>query len=168
MNNNNFENGENWNYPPDGGNNSPYDDPFGFSNGDRPPYPPVHRELPAKGKGFAITAFVLAIVAFIFFLSGVYVLIQLGAAEILADEWSNSDIYYYVDPDAAEVLKISAKLLFIMSMIVAVVSIVLVIFAYDRHFQNVRNGVRAKYVLVFAILATVFANISLFISIILL
>lgn len=178
MNDDNFEGGGNWNYPPEGNphdNNSPYGDPF-EPNGGRPPYqrppyqqppyqPPVQPSIPTKGKGFAIAAFALAVAAFIFFLSGVYVLIELGAAELLADELSNSTTLYYVED--AEVLKLSAKVLFVMSIIPALVSIVLVIFAYDRHYQNVRNGVRAKFVLVFAIIATVLAAVSLLISLIL-
>lgn len=171
MNDNNFENGGNWNYPPEGNpqnNNSPYGDPFDSQGDYRPPYqPPVQPSQPTKGKGFAIAAFALAIAAFIFFLAGVYELIELGTAELLADEWTNSSTIYYVDPEYAEVLKIASKVLFVMSIIPALVSIVLVIFAYDRHFQNVRNGVRAKYVLVFSIIATVLAVVSLLISLIL-
>ena len=165
--NNNFENGGNWNYPPDGNqqNNSPYGDPFGYQGDNRPqpPYrPPVQ---PTKGKGFAIAAFVLAVVSFIFFLSGVYELIALGAAETLADSLTDSSTIYYVEN--ADVLKVAAKVLFVMSIIPAAVSIILAIFAYDRHFQNVKNGVQAKYVLVFAIIATVLSVISLLISLIL-
>lgn len=149
-------------------------EPFGEFNGQpnnnwQQPYVQQPQSQPAptaptKGKPFAIIAFVFAMVAMVAFSTATLLVFEVEAAQAFADMNSNSSVHYYV-VNAEEVLAM-AGFFSIVSIIFALVSDILVIFAYIGHAQNVKNGVRAKYILVFAIIATVVANLSLFISLI--
>ncbi len=130
-----------------------------------PPAAPSQVRAPIKGKPFAIVAFVFGIIAFIFFMSAVSTDVELELAQELADRMTeaSTDYYYYVEN--VDVLKMTIIVCCVFSIIAALVSDILVIFAYLGHAKNVKNGNPAKFVLVFAIIATVLANIALISSI---
>lgn len=139
--------------------------PYNQSQWQQPYGMPANNSVQIKGKAFAIAAFILAVVAGIFALSALSLKLELLADLAYAESLSNSSVEYYVVN--AGVIQLAVDICAVMSMIPAIVSGVLVIFAYRGNAQNVKNGVNAKFVLVFAILATVFASLSIIVSMIL-
>lgn len=113
-----------------------------------------------KGKKFAIGAFVLAIVAFffVFFAQGWDEGIK-EQQELLNEMSSASSEYYYYIENLEDLL-IAFKAFCVISIVAAAVSDILVVFAYIGHAQNLKRGItQVKYILVFAIIATVLANL---------
>ena len=138
-------------------------DPFGGQPQNVPPYSqPAPNPAPVKGKTFAILAFVFAMVAFVFFLTAAALKVELASLEALAESMTNSTTYYYVEN--ADQVKAMIRVVAIISILFAPVSDILVVFAYIGHSQNVKNGNPVKFIKIFAILATVFANLSLVVS----
>ena len=172
---------ENYN---NGNGNSPYEDPFSeLSSNNGQPQPPYgqqpYNQQPyygqqqftqhavgarVKGKPFAIVAFVLAVAAMVCLFSALSTEIELAAEELYAELNSTSTIEYYVEN--ADILIAVSKVFTVFASILAISSDVLVVFAYIGHFKNVRSGNRARYILVFSVLATVLANLTLFLCLI--
>lgn len=115
-----------------------------------------------SGKKPAIIAFIFAMVAFVFLGSAFLLATELAALEAYAESMTNASTYYYVAN--ADIIEMSVAVSAVIAIMAAITSDILVIFAYVGHAKNVRNNVKAKFVLVFAIIATVVANLSLFIS----
>ena len=115
-----------------------------------------------KGKPFAIVAFVLGIVAFVFLMSALVEWFEIASAQAYVENASSSYMEYYIINE--EELLMTMQACFILSIIAAVASDVFVVFAYLGHSANVKNGTPAKFILVFAIIATAVANISLITS----
>lgn len=118
------------------------------------PYPKLPSKPPVQGRKYAIVAFVFAIMAFQMLMSIFSLRNQL---------W---ELFSQIYPD--EILRMSLSVLAVFSILYALVSDGFVIPAYIGHSRNVRNDVRSKLVIVFAIIATVLANLSLLISLIVL
>ena len=117
---------------------------------------PAQSNAKINGKLFAIISFVLAMVAFLLFSNASSLHTY---AELWEDIYSNFDVINALDIEAAY---LAIKILAILEIVVSIPSDVLVIFAYIGHSKNVKSGNPVKYVLAFSILATVFANLSIF------
>lgn len=99
----------------------------------------------------------LAAVAFFFVLFAIGWQSGIEQQKELMRQMSNSQIQYYITN--LDELYAAFKAFCVISILAAVVSDVMSVLAYVGHANNVKNGVRAKIVLVFAIVATVLANL---------
>ena len=127
---------------------------------------PAQAPQQVKGKPFAIVAFVFGLLALLFLASAFFTKIELDTALRLAHDMSNSTTQYTILNE--DILRLTIKVLLVMSIIAAAVSDALVAGAYVGHSKNVKNGNPVKFVLVFAVVATVAANLGLIISLIVL